>query len=69
MALEDFDYTFNLVEYLADNYTHDELLELLVKLDLRVADWDFTRMVHKHFKKEMKEYKREMLRDRRDVRS
>ena len=53
--------TTDLIDRLTSTLTHEELLEFIKKLDLEVADWDFTNELIKHFDEQHKIYEDEVV--------
>lgn len=39
--------------------SHDDIVKFVIDLDEYVGDWDFTKQLYKHFKKEYKKLKAE----------
>ena len=53
----------DIVIELVQELEHEELLALVKRIDETACDWDFTRMLYKHFKKLNKIYKEEVAND------
>jgi hypothetical protein len=46
----------NLAESLAFSVSYEKLIDFVLELDGRVADWDFTRELHKRLGEELSEW-------------
>jgi regulator of sirC expression with transglutaminase-like and TPR domain len=53
--------TDDLVDTLADEMTREELFEFIKRIDLAVADWDFTNDLISYFKEQEKVYVNEVM--------
>jgi hypothetical protein len=53
--------TDDLVDALADEMTREELFEFIKRIDLAVADWDFTNDLISYFKEQEKVYVDEVM--------
>jgi len=48
-----------IIHSLNKEFEFDELFEFITRLDLRIADWNFTERLYQHFKGEHDEYLKE----------
>lgn len=57
----------DLVEDFVCNLSHETISEFIKKIDLSIAEWDFTLMLCEYFAKQKKEYDKEAEPDDGDI--
>lgn len=45
-----------IIKKMVDELSYDDIIDFVIKLDDKVADWDLTSLLYLHFKRLMKDY-------------